>query len=567
MPSFALPCTPPAREADGVGVLGVGTPRPGRAFIGRVPDSQGTRDPLPFPCCSAKTMKFAKSIESQQEGQTKFRYMGYKSLKRSIKSVVCKVQCNSLGDALTANMAFEEALASEIHEVDDCFAMVHGQLMNSIASLAEEASFFQQAAEGAEPDEEADCALADQIGNIIQQLVDVIYEVDQLRKYAIWNAIGVVKILKKRRKLTKFGLEDMSGERAGWLLRHKFFGGTEFAELHAAVESLGETLVRVQLAALSSSELSKTKDKGAQAEAQTCPICLDSIRDMVELECGHGFCWKCFVLGPIAFLPGEYCISQCPICRQDTEAGELAGRRLTRESSLSHFFHAYFAKDSHSKGSQEADQASGPEPVAGEFVREFSEALLGDLRDGLPNNILQSMPRAHGALGAAQKAQWLQRVSTGDPLALSSSAFCAICSEPLPSLEGTVTTPCKHHFHQSCMQKLELPVCPCCGSSLPVALFLPEGHPCGESGFHTIPPEEYRPSFPGGPSRGSGGYPLHRPPPESLLGPGGLRMRSYLHRAVPPSMSPPSLPSAAPRADSPGKTPATPSASCLPTIS
>lgn len=120
-----------------------------------------------------------------------------------------------------------------------------------------------------------------------------------------------------------------------------------------------------------------------------------------------------------------------------------------------------------------------------------------------------------------------------NPLACSSgSASCALCFEPL-QLEDFARMPCTHGIHRICMARLTSPDCPLCSEALPFSWFLPQGHPLSEEGWQpVVRPEDYRPGFPGGPSRPSGGYPLHRPPPSSLHMPDGSAMRSYLHRAV-----------------------------------
>merc|ERR1740138_1264892 len=93
-----------------------------------------------------------------------------------------------------------------------------------------------------------------------------------------------------------------------------------------------------------------------EKKSQQCPICLDTISDMVELSCHHRFCWKCFVLGPIANQPGEYRITQCPICRRETspttmpELGDVdpdnAGVGIpSSEGILTRFLHTYFPQE------------------------------------------------------------------------------------------------------------------------------------------------------------------------------------------------------------------------------
>lgn len=132
----------------------------------------------------------------------------------------------------------------------------------------------------------------------------------------------------------------------------------------------------------------------------------------------------------------------------------------------------------------------------------------------------------------AQKLQWMQLASSNDPFSLDGSMYCSICSEPL-IMEAVITTPCKHHFHGVCIRRLELPQCPLCCAELPFSWFLPGDHPLVEKGYRVVMSHQYKPIFPGGPSKGSGGFTLHRPPPKHLLGSGCSAMRSYMHR-IPP---------------------------------
>jgi len=100
-------------------------------------------------------------------------------------------------------------------------------------------------------------------------------------------------------------------------------------------------------------------------------------------------------------------------------------------------------------------------------------------------------------------------------------------------MEAVVTTPCKHYFHRVCINRVDLPQCPLCSCQLPFSWFVPANHPCAEHGFRVVLAQQYRPQFPGGPSRGTCGYPLRQPPPLQLYGPGNFAMASYLHRILP----------------------------------
>eukprot|EP00930_Biecheleria_cincta_P040973 TRINITY_DN28056_c0_g1_i1.p1 TRINITY_DN28056_c0_g1~~TRINITY_DN28056_c0_g1_i1.p1 ORF type:complete len:639 (+),score=97.78 TRINITY_DN28056_c0_g1_i1:53-1969(+) len=529
-------------------------------------------------------MKFGKSILSQSEGNGDLHYMEYKLLKKRIKDVVACLQASELAEALTANGAFEEELATEIVRVNSSFAKRQTELLDRTASLSEEIHLRQQ--HWQEGPGSADCSRGKRADRL-RCLVDILHEVDQLRKYAVWNAVAVVKILKKRRKQTNFGIEDSAAERAAWLSRQAFFSGSDFAELHASIESLGHMLVHSEIEGAHGSDqfegaLRPLSQMGQ--EPQQCPICLDTISDMVALSCNHRFCWKCFVLGPIAFQPGEYRITQCPICRRETSEGnalgDAAGRGCnqaassssscgvqansfgfspgsmpspTTEGVLTRFLHTYFPREvlqssvGASESAKDGLEEEGIHYGVGDSVGDLVKVLLEDCNrlsecrsqgtqpSAGPSDFFSTLPMRPAPdreLGAAQKRQWLQLASTGDPFALDDSTYCSLCSEPL-MMEAVVTTPCKHHFHRVCMSRIDMPQCPLCTQNLPFSWFLPADHPCCEFGFRAIPPQHYRPMFVGGPSKGSCGYPLRQPPPAVLHGPEGLRMRSYLHRLIP----------------------------------
>mmetsp|Transcript_64980 Transcript_64980/g.180190 ORF Transcript_64980/g.180190 Transcript_64980/m.180190 type:complete len:697 (-) Transcript_64980:256-2346(-) len=539
-------------------------------------------------------MKFGKSIGSQQDGNVELHYVDYKLLKKRIKDVVEQLQAHELNKALRANTEFEVELEAEIDQVNTCFATKQKQLLEQTSTLAEELQAVQQAsralasASSAAPEAQASSSLAaegraggggppelaGEGPEAFRRLRELLNQVDALRKYAVWNAVAVVKILKKRRKQTHFGLEDTAAERAAWLSRQSFFSGSDFAELHTAIESLGHLMVQPPVDCTA-----QRQQPQLDREPQQCPICLETISDMVQLPCNHRFCWKCFVLGPIAFQPGEYRISQCPICRTETSpalasSGDVGGAASSRgigipssEGILTRFLHTYCSKESlgeaegeemDEQARQEGEQAeSEMRDVVGELVKALlADSVLpkppkgsGALQDQLeepgsasaaassvPSDFFQTLPKQapqeKQLIGAAQKLQWLQLASTGDSFALDGTMYCSLCSEPL-LMEVVVSTPCKHHFHRVCISRLEEPKCPLCGHQLPFSWFLPEDHPCCETGFRVVPTNQYRPLFPGGPSRGTYGYPLHRPPPVTLRGPGGIVMKSYLHKVVP----------------------------------
>jgi len=338
-------------------------------------------------------MKFGKSIGSQQDGNLELHYVDYKVLKKRIKDVVEKLQAYELDQALQANSLFEKELESEIELVNACFANRQSELLAKAARLSEDLQQGQShcspaaasASGEASSSSAATCpfvATREHGPDSFRRLVEILGEVDQLRKYAVWNAVAVVKILKKRRKQTHFGLEDTATERAAWLSRQSFFSGSDFAELHATIESLGHVLVisELQLGGGTAHKLQSPPEE----EAQQCPICLETISDMVELSCNHRFCWKCFVLGPIAFQPGEYRITQCPLCRTDTcnpidnqnDVGAGIMGVTSSEGLLTRFLHTYFPKELASANKEEDADPAVRNAVEEREMREVVDTLV-----------------------------------------------------------------------------------------------------------------------------------------------------------------------------------------------
>ncbi|EER01226.1 hypothetical protein Pmar_PMAR001884 [Perkinsus marinus ATCC 50983] len=247
-------------------------------------------------------MKFGKNISLQQAQRTDLHYLQYKLLKKILKRSTRSTQADGSSRAAYDHhpnqQSFEKMLEDEIDEVNISFSEHANRLQDEITALSSEGSL------------------------------------DELRKFAVWNAVGVVKILKKRNKLRatsdpqgdlQDSSIDMDEERSRWLRRQKFFTGTDFAELQASIESLSNALCRERLHELGPeklpSQLVLAEDDDCPVgmfRDERCPICLEKCSDVVELStCEHRFCWKCFVLGPIAFAPGEYRFDRCPICRRE----------------------------------------------------------------------------------------------------------------------------------------------------------------------------------------------------------------------------------------------------------
>lgn len=522
-------------------------------------------------------VQFGLKVSAQQEENEAWHYIDYKLLKQHIKDVCEKTEAGKMTDALGANAAFDKTLSSEISRVNECFDSTQAELLGRITGIADSAQGTTTW-----------CAAATNQWLAGRQnftgFVDVLHAIDKLRKFAVWNCVAVVKILKKRRKKTTFGLADVCQERVCWLSQQSFFNGTQFAELHAVAQSVAEMFVSAKLGKDSKTE---------STTQQQCPICLDYLSDAVELTCGHRCCWKCFVLGPIAYQPGEYRMSHCPICRSEAEVAmpskscacppAASNPSAFSGGILSRFLYTYFGQDDEAltsaavgrsrtasadslevKGKQLDDEMQkavnelvsevmgmestmsrqeSPKADAGNSDADASSAASGAAAAAadanelvpVPDDFFKTLPPKAAPdteMAARQKLMWLQQASASDPLAIDDFTYCILCSEML-CCDAVVRTPCKHSFHKVCINRLKLPECPLCYEPLPFSWFLPNGHFLSESGFHVLAPEEYDPPFAGGPSIETGGFLLQQPPPARLLALNGSSMKSYIHKASP----------------------------------
>ena len=347
----------------------------------------------------------------------------------------------------------------------------------------------------------------------------------------MWNAVGVVKILKKRTKsvMVVFGEEIRQdrheSERAEWLKCQRFFSGTDFAELQATIESLSHSLCSQRLAEMEPSRVPPHFSASPEGlfssivDDERCPICLERCIDPVELSCSHKFCWKCFVLGPIAFsAPSEYRLERCPACRRE--------QPLDPENFKTDSFcriGSYLERCGVGSVEKEASHDSGLE-VTDYFSSEAFRTTC-------------EKKERHESEKREQQLAWM------DKNPWQSTPFCILCCEPL-LVEAVVTTPCKHHFHRVCLKKRDSLKCPLCDEDLPVSCFLPHNKEpdirrlggawrvCtyAECPQYFSTNRDLQHVFPGGPCSYCGGWKLPQMPPITLMGAGGVKIPSYIHK-------------------------------------
>ncbi|KAF4672555.1 hypothetical protein FOL47_000390 [Perkinsus chesapeaki] len=469
-------------------------------------------------------MKFGKNISVQQEQRPDLHYLQYKPLKKVLKR---SLRSGNDGDQAGA---FERALEEEIDEVNKSFSEHAQEIQDQITVLSSEGSTESSASDR------------------LRALMGLSRAVDELRKFAVWNAVGVVKILKKRNKLQSKLMEkngpgelkdptQVDEERARWLRRQTFFTGTDFAELQASIESLSNALCRERLHELGPeklpSQLVLAEDDDCPVgmfRDERCPICLEKCSDVVELStCEHKFCWKCFVLGPIAFAPGEYRFDRCPICRREQPLDPTVNFKTDTNSNSTTNMLLRMAKyvdvddsnepadDKESSGKEDGSVAAVHQPSTSSF---FST---------LPPSTGHKSPESgmSSEKSSQQNAAWTGNAGEG-----MYSQFCSLCCEPL-LLDAVVTTPCKHHFHRHCLQRQTTTTCPLCGAKdLPLELFMPrhmQAQVRALGSWKVCSCEcQSEDILPDGPCCQCYGWRLHSPPPSNLYTVNGP-VTSYLH--------------------------------------
>ena len=444
-------------------------------------------------------MKFGKNIAIQQAKFSFLRYIDYKGLKKGIRKD---------GDLLV----FGKALDDEIESVNACFSTNVAEIQAALGSVVSEMNSGSSHT---------------QVSSSLKKVMRIAEQVETLRRFAVWNAVAVVKILKKQTKAVG-GLGSVGSSE--WLSKQMFFSGSDFAELQATLESVASTVCRERLVELSgklSPEL-QVDDQivGGFFSNERCPICLEKCIDAVELSlCGHRFCWKCVVLGPIAYAPGEYRLSRCSVCRNELPLDPTRNFKTVCSNQLELLV--------------ELAEKVDEEVVAVSVCSDKTDSDSG-------GNWYRGLEEVFGSTGFARRSQTIDVNSeknrqTIDTLDYSSgnhpsTFFCSLCCEPL-LLEAVSTTPCKHHFHRVCLEKNATPICPLCDLEIPKELAVPRylhthleqlGNRWKASSTCTA----CIPAFPDGPCTQCKQYTLNRLPPLMLFGPNGLEMHSFLHEHV-----------------------------------
>ena len=268
-------------------------------------------------------MKFGKDIQTQQSLFPGLHFLDYKSLKKAIRSIDEAFESLLRNELLHCNVSFRAAGSAIRQGLES--------LKGEIGKLSPKKNFLIRS------------LLPQMIGDMEisfrHKINESIVQVEGLRKFGLWNATGLVKILKKRRK----GLGEFSSsptvsvlefQTSEILVQQDFFSSPLFDELKDLCDSLSRQLDDIVM-----------KTSTEKQVLQKCPICEKSCHDPIKLSCAHTFCWNCFVKASS--------FESCPTCgaeqkldpslnfqvgQSDTLAnslqGPLIGRGIQFESFL-----------------------------------------------------------------------------------------------------------------------------------------------------------------------------------------------------------------------------------------
>jgi hypothetical protein len=444
-------------------------------------------------------MKFGKNLGVQQAKYEGFlRFLNYKDLKKMIK--------------LNPNdPQFEVMLQAEIEAVNESFSEHVDSIQARLLGVASQSVDTSS------------------VSSRLREIMHIADEVEVLRRFAVWNAVGVVKILKKRTKAlagpSPPGLGGTSSSSdfpppscptETWLSKQLFFSGSAFAELQASLDSLADELTKERLGELAGRlpPQLETNTGGVQG-TDRCPICLELCVDAVELStCGHRICWKCCVLGPIAFAPGEYRLSRCSVCRNEQPLDPTKNFKTVCSNKLrvlSELVHDH--------------EAAADVSYDSSYLQDSGLDILYGTAGGAKNKVESEKER-----------QTMESIDACPVTAF----FCSLCCEPL-LLEAVSTTPCKHFFHRYCLEKYAERTCPLCDEPLPIQLVTPRYvqdrlRRLAETTPAWIPKESvchHECKYSDSACSHCREYSYQNLPPVRLLGYGGCQITSYLHVARP----------------------------------
>ncbi|CRG95384.1 RING zinc finger protein, putative [Plasmodium gallinaceum] len=252
-------------------------------------------------------MKFGKNIRREMHNHANMHYLNYKLLKKLIKNINKSTNEKEIENAKKYNEEFENVLHYDLKIIEQTFQNLFKEIMNIKNEIEENFSVGMI-------DEDMKIQKKnisfDKLLNILKEknvskeFFDFCVQLSLLsnkckiiRTYVIYNYIGLIKILKKKKKhciniFQNIGISDIISMYS-WCL------SDELPKLISSVNIISDEFMQ------------KFSNSPVTMEKYICPICLCLIHDPVTLNsCFHSFCWRC-----LATAIQKYSIDSCPSCR------------------------------------------------------------------------------------------------------------------------------------------------------------------------------------------------------------------------------------------------------------
>ncbi|CAA9986754.1 RING zinc finger protein, putative [Plasmodium knowlesi strain H] len=301
-------------------------------------------------------MKFGKNIRREMQNHPGMHYLGYKGLKKLIKQIRENRMEGEYTKRKQLNDQFEQLLHSDLENIERTFRKLFSEI-NGMKNEIEK-KFASRIFNSEELKVNKKICSFDNLlemlkegGVVSEEVLDFCIRLSLLsnkckviRTYVVYNYVGLVKILKKRRKrcgIDGQGLSPLdhltstsdwrSDWRSDWtsdgasdLTAKAMSTSTSSTMSNTVADAVGNIVgtyswclsdelpqLITSVNIISDEFMEQLCNSGVRSEKYTCPICLCLIHDPVTLNsCFHSFCWNC-----LATAIQNYSIDKCPSCR------------------------------------------------------------------------------------------------------------------------------------------------------------------------------------------------------------------------------------------------------------
>ncbi|SBT32257.1 RING zinc finger protein, putative [Plasmodium ovale wallikeri] len=327
-------------------------------------------------------MKFGKSIRREMHNNAGMHYINYKILKKQIKSINKSRNCEHVEERKRLSEEFEKKLHYDLRTIEETFKKFINDIVNikkDIQRILTCGIIHNEHTIIEKKDITFDMLLdlLKENGDVSQEIFDfcvqlsiLSYKCKNIRTYIIYNYVGLVKILKKRRKVrNNQALHADSGDVADpayndsdVLYAYSWCHSEELAQLVSSVNTWSDEFMQ------------KFSNSPVTSEKYICPICLCLMHDPITLNsCFHSFCWKC-----LATAIQQFSIDNCPLCRTKIAYDK---NTFKVDGILNHFLKKHFAGKAVNVGNEE-NAAKGGEAmaiVAAVEAEGVASSSMGDL--------------------------------------------------------------------------------------------------------------------------------------------------------------------------------------------